>query len=280
MSRLRTVCRDGFTLSQLVLVLGLLVILVGLLLGAIQQARAADKRTQDANNLKQICLASINCADTNGGKMPPLVGSYPAKAGIPNTGDGTVFFSILPYVEQGNLYNQALIVEGVPTYRGDIVQDKVIKVYVSPADPAGGKEPVHDGWLSKSNYAANFQVFGDPRTNSLAGQARYPASITDGTANTIFFAQRYQLCGGDPCAWGYSSGTAWAPAFAYLSKGKFQVRPVAERCDSSLAQGLHPEGIEVGMGDGSVRLVGTNVSPQTWWSACTPAGGEVLGADW
>jgi type II secretory pathway pseudopilin PulG len=280
MSRRRPASRRGLTLFQLLVVLALLAILFALFLPALLRARVAAKRSQDANNLKQICLATINCADTQGGKLPPLAGPYPsADPATPNNGQGTLFFHILPYIEQQNLYKSAF--DG-KTYRADTgdVQATAVKVYLSDADPDGGKELVHDGWLAKSNYAANFQVFGDPARKSLAGMSRFPASITDGTSNTIFFTQRYQVCNGDPCGWAYDGGTTWVPAFAYLSPGKFQARPAPERCDAALAQGLQPEGIEVGMGDGSTRFVASAVSPQTWWFACTPAGGEVLGPDW
>jgi type II secretory pathway pseudopilin PulG len=279
MSRPPLADRRGFTLFQLLLVLALLLLLFALLLPAVLKARAAAQRIQDSNNLKQICLATINCADTNA-LLPPAVGPYPnADATAVGNSYGSAFFHILPYIEQDNLYNNAF--DG-KTRRAEVngVWTTIVKTYVSPADPGRGKELVHDGWLAKSNYAANFQVFGDPAKNSLAGRARYPASIPDGTSNTIFFSQRYQVCGGDLCAWGYDGGTAWAPAFAYLSKGKFQTLPAAAACDSSLAQGLHPGGILAGLGDGSVRFVASAISPETWWSACTPAGGEVLGPDW
>jgi len=272
--------RRGFTLFQLLLLLALLAILLGLLLPAVQKVRAVARRTQDSNNLKQICLATINCTDTNAGKLPPVVGAYPNKdASVAGNGYGTLFFHILPYIEQDNLFKRGF--DGT-TYRVDAagVRDTVVKTYVSSSDPGGGKDLIYDGWLAKSNYAANFQVFGSPATNSLAGESKFPASITDGTSQTIFFGERYQVCNGDPCAWGYDGGTAWVPAFAYLSKGKFQARPAAGQCDSALAQGLQAEGIEVGMGDGSSRLVAAGISPQTWWYALTPNGGEVLGPDW
>jgi type II secretory pathway pseudopilin PulG len=280
MSRPYTAFRRGLTLFQLLVLLALLAILFGVLFPIILRARLLARGSQDENNLKQICLATINAADTYGGPLPPLAGAYPnADPTTPNNGFGTVFFFILPFIEQDNLYKSAF--DG-KTYRADHsgLQATVVRTYISPLDPSAGKEPLQDGWLAKSNYAANFQVFGDPAKNSLAGRSRVPASITDGTSNTIFYAQRYQSCNGDPCAWAYDAGTAWAPAFAYLNKGKFQAFPAAEHCDATLAQGLQPEGIHVGMGDGSVRLVATAVSPQTWWYACTPAGGEVLGADW
>jgi type II secretory pathway pseudopilin PulG len=280
MSPSRAAPHRGFTLFQLLLLLVLLVILFGLLLPLLQKAREYARSSQDVNNLRQICLAIHNCNDTNG-KLPPLVGPYPnADATAANNGYGCLFFHILPYIEQDNLYRSAF--DG-KTYRADTngVRARIVRTYVSQSDPDGGKETVvYEGWLAPGNYAANFQVFGDPKTNSLAGQSKLPASIPDGLSNTMFFTQRYQNCNGDPCAWGYDGGTAWTPAFAYLNQGKFQARPAAEHCDSSLAQSLQPEAIHVGMGDGSARRVAASVSPETWWSACTPAGGEVLGPDW
>ena len=38
--------------------------------------------------------------------------------------------------------------------------------------------------------------------------------------------------------------------------------------------------MNVGLADGSVRFLSTGMSGTTWWSAVTPAGGEVLGNDW
>ena len=62
----------------------------------------------------------------------------------------------------------------------------------------------------------------------------------------------------------------------------FQVRPAA--CDPARPQTPHRAGLQVGMLDGSVRLVRPGVSPATWFAANTPAGGEALGSppygDW
>jgi len=36
----------------------------------------------------------------------------------------------------------------------------------------------------------------------------------------------------------------------------------------------------VALADGSVRTIAPSISAVTFWAAVTPAGGEMLGADW
>jgi prepilin-type processing-associated H-X9-DG protein len=51
--------------------------------------------------------------------------------------------------------------------------------------------------------------------------------------------------------------------------------------DGNRANSPHTQGINVGMGDGSVRFVNSGVNANVWWAAMTPAGGEVISAtDW
>lgn len=85
----------GFTLVELLVVIAIIGILVGLLLPAVQAAREAARRMQCSNNVKQIVLANHNFHDAFKG--------FPMAAEF---GVGTGWSSlILPYIEQGNLYN-------------------------------------------------------------------------------------------------------------------------------------------------------------------------------
>jgi len=111
----------GFTLIELLVVIAIIGILIGLLLPAVQKVREAAARMQCSNNLKQISLATVNCADTHEGKLPPGIGIYPMSQVSPNNGQGGLFFHILPYMEGQNLYNACLGTDsrngsGNPTY--------------------------------------------------------------------------------------------------------------------------------------------------------------------
>ena len=270
----------GISLFELLVVLALLALLFALLLPAIFQLRKSAARAQCENNLKQVGIACHNCNDTYN-RLPPLAGYFPvapAQPGNPAT-RGTTFFLILPFIEQDNLYKSAMDDRGSFSAWNGGVYSKFIPTYVCNVD---GSAPSHlyDGWLATASYAANFQVFGDRQANTMAGQPRIPATFQDGTSNTIMFAERYQLCGGTPNAWAYDGQSAWTPAFAYASHGRFQAVPAEHQCDPDVAQSPHTGGINACLGDASVRFVSDKVSPRTWWSACTPDGGEVLGPDW
>jgi type II secretory pathway pseudopilin PulG len=265
--------RPAFTLFQLLVVLAILALLIGLALPAIQKVREAAARMQSANNLKQIVLATHNCHDTYG-KFPPLAGAFPNA-----TGHGTIFYYFLPFIEQDRLYNDGKGENNEFSVWNNGVHSTVVKVYLCPGDTSGGKDPRYEGWLALSSYAANFQVFGDRQSNTMQGSSRI-ASITDGLSNTIFFAERYQMCDGTPNAWAFAGTSSWTPAFAYLSTGKFQDQPAQKDCDPTLPQGIYAGGINVGLGDGSVRQVSKNISPQTWWLAVVPDDGLPLGNDW
>lgn len=253
----RTPRRHGLSLLEIIVVLGLLLFLAAALLPFLFRIREASARTQGLNNLHQISIGWHSYHD-NHRRMPPIAGVDPA--GRP----GSVLFHLLPYIEQNDVHRQGSVWQsgaiGMP-----------VPLFVAPADrqaPPGNK---YEGAFATTNYAANWLAFRD-------GNRRI-ANFTDGTSNTIAFAERYQVCNQTPCVWGYDRVYYWAPVFAYYSQGKFQTLPKVSDCDPAVPQALEASGLQIGLGDGSARLLRHSVSPQTWHAAITPDGGEILGPD-
>src|SRR6516165_5793608 len=101
----------AFTLIELLVVIAIIAVLIGLLLPAVQKVRQAAQRMQCTNNLKQITLGCVNCADTYSGLLPPSIGLYPQPRGLPAEGnaDGGIFLFLLPFIEQDSLYKAAYV---------------------------------------------------------------------------------------------------------------------------------------------------------------------------
>jgi prepilin-type N-terminal cleavage/methylation domain-containing protein len=286
----------GFTLIELLVVIAIIAILIGLLLPAVQKVREAAARTQCTNNLKQMALATINCADNHAELMPPGDGMYPVQVQQNYNSYASVFFHILPYLEQQNSYNNTLH-QGDPHGENDGFLTYTpfwnnlyvnMKTYVCPSDPGNNGTA---GWnCGLNSYAYNAQAF----PIDWNGRNKFPASITDGTSNTIFFTEK-ECCPGTVSNYFWPD---WGASIADPNGGfnytgpaaMFVIQPTQGQCQqlvnstgygiSPVAMSPHTGGILVGMADGSVHLASQGVSPTTWWWALTINGGEVLGSDW
>jgi prepilin-type N-terminal cleavage/methylation domain-containing protein len=279
--------RSAYTLIELLVVIAIIAVLVGLLLPAVQKVREAAARTQDTNNLKQQVLALHNCNDTYG-QLPAAYNFFPSANptslnAVPAP-LGTLQYFLLPFLEQNNLYSSVMT-------SSDMAMNSPLSVYTSPADPtmpSNGLVTMMGGTYGGCSYASNYLVFG----NNPGGSARIPTTFTDGTSNTIVFMERYTACPmgmmaqgwqmgvcGNPPSWPfYPGGMDTAATFPNLPLP--QMAPSLTTCDPTLVQSFYPGGMQVGLGDGSVRLVSSGVSQHSWNLALNPADGLTFDSSW
>jgi prepilin-type N-terminal cleavage/methylation domain-containing protein/prepilin-type processing-associated H-X9-DG protein len=134
--------RSAFTLIELLVVISIIAVLIGLLVPAVQKARAAAARIACGNNLHQIGLALHNY---EGDKRYFPVGGT-------SQGGFSVHVFLLPYIEQDNLYRSIDFTSKWSAPSNAFATATQLPGYLCPADPRDNTPP---GW-GGTNYRANF----------------------------------------------------------------------------------------------------------------------------
>jgi len=203
----------AFTLIELLVVIAIIAVLIALLLPAVQAAREAARRIQCTNNFKQMGLAMQNYHDGLGGFPIGRMGigyNYAPQRGQRRTWA----FSILPYLEQGNLFNAINFSQQFYEPPNTTVIRIPLKVFQCPSDSPSIQEPDTPYPRGKGNMAANwgnthfYQDEGGHAGsggNPFAGPVGPPVAftgapfkgnkstslveMTDGTSNTVLVGE-------------------------------------------------------------------------------------------
>ncbi|MFG0263462.1 MAG: DUF1559 domain-containing protein [Novipirellula sp. JB048] len=187
----------AFTLVELLVVIAIIGVLVALLLPAVQAAREAARRMQCQNRLKQLALAAHNYHATFS-MFPPSATVDLNVTSTGNNGSWGVHGRILPFLEQGNLYERVDL--SLPWDHQMAIDALKIPTYACPSDP--GTDHARDPGAGRprlypTSYGFNFGtwfVF-DPRTGRGGDGMFYPNSFLrfrdclDGTSATLLVAE-------------------------------------------------------------------------------------------
>jgi prepilin-type N-terminal cleavage/methylation domain-containing protein/prepilin-type processing-associated H-X9-DG protein len=252
--------RRAFTLIELLVVIAIIAVLIGLLLPAVQKVREAAGRAKCANNLKQIGIAVHAYVSANDGYVPTEGGAPTLNGGPGNS--ASVFFNLLPYLEQDNVY----------ACTAGPGQNVPLAVFICPSDPTnvGGAPPagMSTGAQALGSYNYNAYAQGFPMTGVFPQYTvpqvnlRINAAMSDGTSNTIIAGEQVQVCGGmgtmgNP--WGTNSnrrvfGNQLMPhALAVGVNTAACTPPPGPPPGRASFASPHPTSLNFLMGDGSVR---------------------------
>jgi prepilin-type N-terminal cleavage/methylation domain-containing protein len=297
--------RRAFTLIELLVVIAIIAVLIGLLLPAVQKVREAAARTTCANNVKQLVLATHNFASANADQLPSV--QYQLMPGV----YGSVMVALMPYLEQNNLYDQYFTPGNMGTASAPTATNATVikQPFLCPSDYTCPTGVAQSGWAGTS-YAANALIFSVPGwfDESVTTEARYAIdTVPDGTSNTIGFTERMVeaeinssgvgisnnrdlYCAPEPYGnanynypvFGIYQSTYpdyFSTAYWWFGSGSFQFQPKngGDRWGSNSG---HTVAIQVGMMDGSVRIVTPNTSVLTYWLAAIPNDGSPPASDW
>ncbi len=181
--------RSAFTLVELLVVIAIIGVLVALLLPAVQAAREAARRSQCANNLKQLGLALHNFESTNK-KIPG--GEYSQASYL------SPQVLLLPFMEQTALYNRFDLNKGAFDAH-NIPAAPHLPVMVCPTDPHPDRSQVM-GWTNYHPNAGSWVtingwdgLFGPSVDEGGPKGKKLPplefGQIIDGLSNTCAFSE-------------------------------------------------------------------------------------------
>ena len=291
--------KNGFTLIELLVVIAIIGILIGLLLPAVQAVRESARRTQCANNVRQMALALHNFEGSHQKYPPGWVTSDPNDAYSPPGWSWA--YHILPQVEANNVYDRINRNLPITDVYHIVIIKTLIPVFQCASDPAPelvnladpvieipGPSPIRkvgptlsqsssDILVGRSNYSGVIGTI-DIEDAPLAADGMFFANskikqrdILDGASNTIMVGERRNDKG----------RVSWVGVVSGVDDPLCRVVGSADHTPNHRSghfddfRSYHMVGANFAYADGSTRLLTDTIDEAIFRALATRAGTEV-----
>jgi prepilin-type N-terminal cleavage/methylation domain-containing protein/prepilin-type processing-associated H-X9-DG protein len=178
--------KDGFTLLELMIVVGIIAVVITWLLPAVQAAREAARRMQCASNLMQLGIGMPSYSSTHTVFPPGVVNDTGPIKNLPSGYYHSWVVQILPFIDQVNTYNHVDLGTSVYDAANDTVSRTMLALLVCPSDPGRLWLPIsYAGCQGDTNTPIDSSDQGVLYLNSRVRHRE----ITDGLAQTFLLGE-------------------------------------------------------------------------------------------
>jgi prepilin-type N-terminal cleavage/methylation domain-containing protein len=293
--------RQGFSLVELLVVLGVMSVLISLILPAVQHAREAALRMRCANNLRQAALGLLHHHDTFG--VLPSNGGWDSKQTIPvaTGGQTTIYtwdtgapapfywgvgqpnqlprnqtgswaYAIMPFIEQTTAYEHQGWETPIEMYS---CPSRRLPQVVKPIDDQDARYN-GAGWAwGKTDYAANGLLIANrPAVLRLA-------DIHDGTSHTVLVGEKaIPVRSYDQPTWFWDEPYYSGGSGGTQRKGtELMQDPLSGQVFIDNWGAAHTSGVQFVFADGAVHLLTFGTDEDLVHALLTPSGSERLPDD-
>lgn len=256
----RAIYRQGYTLVELLVVIGIIAVVLAIFFPAVLDSRSRARQTKCANHLRQIGLA---LHQYHAVAMQYPIGCLEWRGNNPEQRQLAWSAFLLPYIQQQGLFDKLDFQFAFDSPENQPAASQAVQLYRCPAS-------LRQSLLAEDRALIDYGgIFGEritgpnspPKGTMLIDKPIQNSQITDGLSNTVIIAEDTRSTQGE---W-VNGNNIFDQAFAINAGPDFENDIRSE----------HPQGANACFCDGSIQFLNNSIDLNILAALCTRAGNEL-----